>query len=234
MQIDWNILGQSLNRPDAGQMFQHGMEQGQKRRQEQETRNALASFAQNPDDPRAVNALMAVDPRMGLQVRQHQSDTQRQKREEDERTIKVFGRAAKLAKDPQSWDAIIDQLAPQYPDALAYKGKFDPNLRAALMAQAGEEDDQAQTPSFIREADALGIPRDRARQLWETKQGTVMIDGIPHVMRPSSADGQSPPPVTNEAEYNALPPGAEYLDPTGQVRRKGGAPQTTGAPTFPQ
>lgn len=39
------------------------------------------------------------------------------------------------------------------------------------------------------------------------------------------AGGAAPPTATTKEAYDALPPGAEYIDPTGQRRRKGGAGQ---------
>jgi hypothetical protein len=237
MQVNFGLLDPNAferGRQNALAMFEQGREQAKQRKAE----NALNALAANPEDPQAVAGFIAADPVRGMQYRQQLSEQQRlvaeREREENQRTIKIFGRAAKLAKDPASWDAIIDQLGPQYPEVMAYRGKFDPNMRAALMAQAGESDDEAQEPSFIREARALGIGMDEARQLWKTKQGTVMIDGIPHVMLPSGgspASGQAKP-IASKAEYDALPPGAEYVDPTGQVRRKGGAGPAAAPGTF--
>jgi hypothetical protein len=47
---------------------------------------------------------------------------------------------------------------------------------------------------------------------------------------PSPQDGQAPVKISNDAEFDALPPGAQFIDPNGQVRVKPGA----AAPARPQ
>ncbi len=47
-----------------------------------------------------------------------------------------------------------------------------------------------------------------------------------------SPEGQGAAPVTDKAQYDALPPGASYTAPDGSQRIKGGAPSQGGA-TFP-
>lgn len=58
--------------PNIGETFLNGFNRGQAMAKEKRTNNALAQFATNPDDPQAVNALIAVDPRLGLQAKQQQ------------------------------------------------------------------------------------------------------------------------------------------------------------------
>lgn len=53
---------------------------------------------------------------------------------------------------------------------------------------------------------------------------------MPGAMAPSPAAGART--ISSQAEYDALPPGTTYTDPTGHVRTKGGA-SPSGAATFP-
>lgn len=70
MTINWGL---GLNMPDAGQAFTQGMQQGQQRRKEMETDNALRALVANPNDPNVVNNLAQFDPRMAMQVKQQQA-----------------------------------------------------------------------------------------------------------------------------------------------------------------
>ncbi|UXO93934.1 ejection protein [Pseudanabaena phage Pan3] len=74
MQVNWNLL----QPVDVGGMFERGVQQGRQQRIERETDNALRSYAQNPDDPNAVNALLRFNPQMGMQLQQQQAERQRQ------------------------------------------------------------------------------------------------------------------------------------------------------------
>lgn len=74
MQVNWGLL----QPVDVGGMFDRGVQQGRQQRIERETDNALRAYAQNPDDPNAVNALLRFNPQMGMQLQQQQADRQRQ------------------------------------------------------------------------------------------------------------------------------------------------------------
>lgn len=222
--INWNLLGGARN---VGQSVMQGYEQGRQRRREEQLDQAFRYLGENPDDPRAVNALMAADPRLGLQFRgqqmQQRQQMAEQQRAEDERQIKIFGRAARMAKDPASWDAIIDQLAPHYPEVMAYKGKFDPNLRAALMAQAGEKDESENQPSNVQEYE---FARQQGFQgsymdFLETKRGPIVAnngDGtftlIPRGFVPGGGSVPPPPPgFILDSDGGPTPPASGTFQP---------------------
>jgi hypothetical protein len=59
-----------LNAPNIGEQFVVGQQQGRELRQQGQRDNALAALSANPNDPGAINALMAVDPRTALQYSQ--------------------------------------------------------------------------------------------------------------------------------------------------------------------
>lgn len=110
--------------------------------------NALRQYAMNPNDPNSVNALAQHgDPRMAIAIRERQAAAQREKQERDTQIIATLARDA---KDPQSFDAAVDQVvAMGYPDAVQFKGKFSPALRSALMAAGGIKDEQGQGERII-------------------------------------------------------------------------------------
>lgn len=67
--IRFDMLNQAPNPLNA---FAQGMRQGQALGRELRTDNALAAFARNPDDPGALNALLAVDPRTAVALDEFQ------------------------------------------------------------------------------------------------------------------------------------------------------------------
>lgn len=170
---------------------QNAFDQGRRRRQEMETQRALQALGVNPQDPQALQALNRFNPPAAQDFKAKQESAAKARME-------VIGRAAKEARTPEAWDQIATHLAQNgFPEAAQFVGKFSPALRSAFMAQGGVSDDgQAQDPSFIREADALGIPRDEAARLWKQKQGMVVINGIPHMAVPGT--DQPAPVLTDE------------------------------------
>lgn len=56
---------------------------------------------------------------------------------------------------------------------------------------------------------------------------------LPHNAQQVGGGNAALPSVSNEAEYNALPPGATYRDPSGRLRRKGGQSGAGPAGGFP-
>lgn len=157
VQIDWSIAQNALAQPDPGQRFQMGFQQGAQQRKEREMDGALNALAANPDDPKAQAAYMRHDPRGALQFRQQRATFQQQRAKEQqakqERDAKTIALAVKNARDPQAWDAVVDEVvAMGYPDAAEFKGRFSPEARAAIMAAGGIEDDkEPQGPASVQE-----------------------------------------------------------------------------------
>jgi hypothetical protein len=141
VEINWGLIGAA---PDVGAAVLQGYQVGQQLARQRATENALRAYATNPDDPRAVGALIQADPRIGLQIRQQQAERQQalaqQQRQLTEDHWKVIGQVAQWADTPEKWDAGVDHLVEQgIPEAAQYKGKFDPALRTTFMAKAGIE-----------------------------------------------------------------------------------------------
>lgn len=61
---------------EVGAHIQQGFEKGQKRAQEMRKQQALADFAQDPNNPQAVNALLATAPELGFKAMEHQRQTE--------------------------------------------------------------------------------------------------------------------------------------------------------------
>jgi hypothetical protein len=223
---------------------QQGFALGQQQRKEAEMDKALQALAANPQDPQALQSVIRYNPQLGMQIRNQQAAAQEKRAAE---LAKVFGHAARAAKTPQQWDAIAGYLAQNgVPGAQNVVGKFSPEMRLAYMAQAGLEDD-AQDPTslqrnyeFIKQlnpelaeqyirgqAEGSPIVQHNADGTMTLYPRSVIAQGQPSA--PQSGSRQ----ITSKAEYDALPPGTEYIDPTGKRRVKGGQPGQPSAGGFP-
>ncbi|RYG90108.1 MAG: hypothetical protein EON59_00580 [Alphaproteobacteria bacterium] len=104
---------------------------GDQRQQAQSARITDVRTRAAQGDPEARSELAGLDWDSWLKM---DEGTRKQAKER----VEVLGQAALIADNPQKWDAVIDQLAPQYPELAQYKGKFSPEGRQAVIAQAGE------------------------------------------------------------------------------------------------
>lgn len=68
--INWSLLN---NYADPGTAFQQGIQAGAQRRQQIQSRNALAAYARDPTNPQAHNALLGADPATYMQLQQRQA-----------------------------------------------------------------------------------------------------------------------------------------------------------------
>lgn len=125
--INWNLAVP----PNIGETFLNGFNRGQAIAKEKRVTNALSQFATNPDDPQAVNALIAADPRLGLQARQQQQTTMIARRKENDelRKRKLIPLAANgdetaqlelLGLDPEVAMRLDDRTKKQAIDAAKY------------------------------------------------------------------------------------------------------------------
>lgn len=104
---------------------------GDQRQQASQARLADVRTRAAQGDPAAKSELAGLDWEGWAKL---DEGTRKQAKER----VEVLGQAALIADTPQKWDAVIDQLAPQYPELARYKGKFSPEARNAVIAQAGE------------------------------------------------------------------------------------------------
>lgn len=252
---DFGIIN---NVPNAGQAFgsgfQGGMGMAQQQRRDQMMQNALAQFAQDPTSQQGVNALLQADPRLGIQAMGQQrqaADAQRQREEAATKEQReFFGRLAQAADTPEAWDAITQRFADQYPELAQYTGKFDPSLRAGLMAQAGLDPNQDKKTALQQNYEFLGtidpefaqqyIQRQIAEPPMIASNGDGTFTIIPRSqMTPTAPAPQAPqgemPTISDPAQARNLPPGTQFRTPDGRVLRvPGGATGQSPSPTFPQ
>lgn len=137
-EINWNALAV----PDIGGTFMNAFQKGAEMKRQHETRNALSTLVQNPNDQAAFGALAKQDPGAAMQFRsQQQADALKLDEVQAgkiKQRVELVGQAAQWADTPEKWDAAIDYLSTQYPDLAQYKGKFTPEARMAAISASGE------------------------------------------------------------------------------------------------
>ncbi len=92
----------SIRFTDPGQAFTQAFEQGQTRRREAETQNALSKYAQNPDDPEALNTLARYNPQAAIALRERQATQQQRGLEQHRAGIEAGGQIIRriMAENP--------------------------------------------------------------------------------------------------------------------------------------
>lgn len=174
---EWlNALAQA---PNPGASFLNAFQHGQQRREQREMQQR--QFKQEDED-------------RDLRRREMEAKIKESGLEQHRSAIKTGAAIIRQVKpqDQQTWDQALSALQ-QYginPDAVGVPRQFDPAYAQQIVQLADALDPQkgAQEPSFVREGDALGVSRDRQRQLWEQKQGIVVINGVPHMAAPRGGD----------------------------------------------
>jgi hypothetical protein len=133
LDINWN----ALQAPDIGGAFNQGYQQGQQRRREEATDNALRALIANPNDPNVVNDLARYDPRMAYEVQGQQQAAMRTQQE-------AAARRGAARGDPQALEELAginfqDYLKLDERSRKAYKEGIDTIANVALMADTPEE-----------------------------------------------------------------------------------------------
>lgn len=121
--------------PDVGGNALAAFHQARAEKKQEDAQKAFATFATNPEDPNALNALAQFDPKFVVERKQSMVSEKQKAMIEG---AKVLGEAAMAADTPEKWDAAVDYLSQYYPKIAEYKGKFSPQLREATIASAGQ------------------------------------------------------------------------------------------------
>ena len=153
MAVNWGL---GIMQTNPGEMFMQGIERGSALAKERKRENALSAFAMDPTNEQAVNDLIQVDPRLGIQVRGQQQAQMQQQRERD-----VTGRALRGEQGAMTELSNIDPAMYMKLDE-ATRGKVKQAVE--FMSSAGmeigrlpEEQRAAAWESYVRQAEASGL-----------------------------------------------------------------------------
>lgn len=125
--------------PDVGGNALAAFERGQEQGRQRKAQEAMATYATNPEDPNALNALAQFDPKFVMGQKQEMAaKAEKTQRDAQLESINMIGQAATWADTPEKWDKAIEYLAPRFPQLAEYRGKFSPELRMTALTQAGQ------------------------------------------------------------------------------------------------
>jgi hypothetical protein len=226
-----------MNPAAIGQSLQQSFEHGQAKRKEMDGQNALSAYAMNPDDPAAFQGLAQHHPQAAMQVRQ-----QRDKQQQDQAQAKreLIGRSIQMADTPEKWDMVATQLAQRgIPEAQGFVGKFSPELRSIMMAEAGLSSHEERATSLQKNYEWLQQVNPQAAEQYiksETEgnpliasngDGTFTIIPRGTVQQQAPQQGGAPQPGTVEDGYRFK--GGNPADPNAWEQVEGGPmPQASG------
>lgn len=246
--INWN----ALNVPDIGGTFMNAFQRGSEMRRQKETRNALGTLVQNPNDPTAMANLAKYDPATALQAKKvFGEDARRQQmmallpkaQQGDPQALQQL-----MGIDFDTWKTLDANHRQQVKARSDYIGQSALRISQLPADQRPMAWDQAiqngVQQGYSDLAQFQGKYSDQALQgaidnaglvdkfisLAEPKYtaipagGTLVNTRDPQAVQ-SFTSGQSGgiPKVSDAASYDAIKPGQQYMTPDGHIRIKGGA-----------
>lgn len=244
--INWGLLN---SQPGFMDHFQFGMSLGRDmraRKDEEAQRNALAAYVTNPNE-QTLGGVATLDPRLGMQLQDREAQNaaaqQKAAREKTLTIAKLFdgvqdeGTYQQRLQIAQRMGIDTSGAPPQFDPAWVQENGMimrfiaeKPEAVSTFGKIALDEGFQPGTPQFAErvkqlvKADAMktipiqpgGAVIGYNTQTGETSQLVTPFQGM------AGAPSGGPPSPKTEADYNALPPGAQYTAPDGTVRVKGG------------
>ena len=189
---DWSLL----RVPDFGATFMQAFEQGRERKRQDETRNALMAYAQNPSE-QGLNALAQYAPEVAIQERGRFQQQQIAAQERQTDLLPKVGRLlSEVQKDPSKYGMIRSAAIQMGFDPAAIPETYDPAWvqQQAMVAQALAADGGAQISGLARElADAgyvQGTPEfaQAMRSVISNKYASDYVDEAGNVRRRSALD----------------------------------------------
>jgi hypothetical protein len=229
---------QNLQFQNPGNAFLQAYEGGRERRRESETQNALTQYAMNPQDPKTKAQLARWNPKMAIEVRQHE-ETMRLKQLEGYKDQIQIGAAileANPPRDQASWD-MVRQMAGRYGiNAAELPQTWDATaqqyVQGVIAANKRLNPDKDARPSDVKSWEyrqSLPEPqrpaydafiRNARPQIFGSAEGGYNIYD-PNAAQPPAA--QQPPSmanmprVTTPQEAAQLPPGTQFVLPDGRI-----------------
>ena len=198
----------NLQFTNPGNAFMQAFQGGQQQRREGETQNALSKYAQDPNNPEAMQGLAKWNPQMALQLQQ-------QKRQEAMRGLEAHREniimGAKIIrqiqpKDQAGWQQVLGMAQQVGIDLSEVPQQFDPQYAQGLVSVAEALDPQKpqgtamqQDYQFLQQENPqlaeqfLRNKAEGAPLIASNGDGTFTI--IPRGMAQGQQQGQQAPPL---------------------------------------
>ena len=215
--------------PDVGGKFVQAFKEGQQTREANIAKGAMAALVRDPNNQKALEALAQVDPGAAAQFQQRRSMMAQQNAEQYRSAIldgvPLYQKMG-APTDDAGWQRFKAAMAQTGHNVSQMPDHFDPQYvqGASQMYQAWSKPEE---PKYI----PLQAGGSVAKVDPATGQVTMAIapnDGS----QPTGAPAQNLPRVTDQATYDAVPPGSQYLSPDGHVRVKQGGQSQSGSGGF--
>jgi hypothetical protein len=244
--LDWGGFNASFERNNIGDQFRAGWDRTGAARKQNALDGALRQYATNPNDPNSINALAAVDPMLALKARAQQAETATGLRKEHQAALEAnrdnIIRGAQIVrqlqpKDQASWDQALSTAQNLGIDVTHVPRNWnDPatqqyaqGLIAAADAFEPQKPESSPNQFLVNDSGVyVGDKRTgKVREAIRTNPGQY-TPGTP-------VNGAGTlPHVTDQASYDALPPGAQYTTSDGHVRVKPGGQTPPASGNFPR
>jgi len=154
-EIQWN----ALNVPDIGGTFMNAFQKGAEMKRQHETRNALSTLVQNPNDPTALGALAKYDPATALAFRKQQVEQQAAQQKTHGEQMQVLGRLLNHATDEVSYQQAKAAAQQAGLDVSSAPANFDPAYvaRTRMLVDAYNKDGGQALSTFGKIATDEGL-----------------------------------------------------------------------------
>lgn len=188
---------------DIGMNALVSFDQGRQMRRENDTRNALATLAQNPDDPNAYKALAQAAPELALKYRGQMADQQAAQQKQQQTQMVQLGRLLDYAKDEQTYQQARQAAQQIGIDISRAPANFDPAWvqQQRMVLSAFEKDGGQQISGLARElqdagyqpgtpefTEAMGIAlQGKYAPQYTDAQGNLRQARLPNLPRPGQA-----------------------------------------------
>lgn len=154
MAINWD-MGVA---PDVGANALAAFEQGRQTRRADDSRNALATLVQDPNDTKAFGKLARSSPEIAMKFRENQVAVAKAQREQQQQQVQVMGNLLGQANDETSYQTALSAAKMHGIDTTGAPANYDPNWvnGMRMVVQAYQKDGGAQLTSTMKELVALG------------------------------------------------------------------------------
>jgi hypothetical protein len=233
-----NPYNQLMNPAQTGQHLMQSFQAGGQQRREMETQNALSQYAQNPQDPKAKQALARWNPQLSMQLQQREQEMALKGLEAHREKIIMGAQIVRQIqpKDEAGWQqvrAMAQQVGidladvppnfdPQYVQGLiSVADAFEPQKQQGTAMQQNYEFLQGQDPQLAQSY--LKNQAEGAPLIASNGDGTFTI--IPRNMAQGPQGGPQPGTVEDGFRFK----GGNPADPNSWEPVNGGqTPQASG------